>query len=199
MEVMTNKFYPIIIFILFLIMVVQCKNQCDDSLCLNTSLFHGESSPILRLEFTSNIEEDSIEIYFDNQAFIVDCPFYQEDQNLFIGVVPEIEDLKFSQLIIENSNGDFRVFSSRRFYGYKEIMTLEEKNCIFAGVDYVVFSSDSKDFVKDIIIEDIRDLQVDDNDKKIRLHYYFKPHLETNKNGFKPIIVTSKNWLRLDI
>lgn len=179
-------------------MVVQCKNQCDDSLYLKTSLFHVESSLFLRLEFTSNIEEDSIEIFFDNQAFIVDCPFYQEDQNLFIGEVPEIEDIKFSQLIIENEKGNFRVYSSRRFYGDKEIMTLEEKNCMFAGIDHVVFSSDNKEFVKEILIEDIRDLQVDDNDKRIRLYYYLKPHKETNYNGFNPII-TSKNWLRLDI
>jgi hypothetical protein len=196
---MKYKNYPYIIFILFLFMVVKCQSQCKDSLCLYTSFFYVDNSLFLRLEFTSKIENDSIEFFFDNKAFIVDCPFYQEDQTSFIGVAPKIQDLKFSQLIIENEKGNFRVYSSKRFYSDNDTQTLLEVNCAFAGIDYVVFSSDNKESVRDIIIEDIRDLQVDDNDKKIRLHYYFKPHLETNNNGFNSIIITSNNWLRLDI
>ena len=197
MEIIKNKMHIYLTVALITISCSQYNSSCKEKLCLYSRILYKEDRMYVELGFNSNIKSDSIKIVFDNKAFSLECPLYQEDQKLFIGKVPRIEDLKFSQLVIENEKGNFRVYSSKRFYGIEEVRVLEEVNCALYEVDQVTFSVENKQYIKTVLIDDIRDLQIEDTDDKIKLHYYFKPTYEMEHAGYKSLVISSTNWIKM--
>lgn len=102
--------------------------------------------------------------------------------------------IKYSQLLVENENGEYRFFSyPNRAYGVTPLRFILE----VLGPNYevvVIEKDDPTQLSRDI---HIRDVLINPDDQKIRLHYLFKPDEDGLSNGFEPLILSS-NWLEVE-
>jgi hypothetical protein len=101
--------------------------------------------------------------------------------------------LKYSQIIIQNENNDFRFFYEGKLKDKHLYNVFMLKMCIS--------DIDTFDINKEITLttpEFLREnLKIRDNDKKIRLHYFYIPPKGSVVNGKERIVFTS-NWIDIN-
>lgn len=106
-----------------------------------------------------------------------------------------ITNIDFSQVLIENTAGQYRFYSAEKqfksreiiaFDGYYSYLNNHFEKINMSSNDYYYFEFPTKKI----------DLKIELEDKEIRLHYLYKPNQEQASLGFEPLILTS-NWLTL--
>lgn len=106
-----------------------------------------------------------------------------------------ISRINWSQILLENREGAYRFFSSKKFYPQEGVIIFGEfYSYMFPQLDTILITKDDP-FRFDRTIW-VNDLKVELSDEEIRLHYLFVPDSAQTQGGFEPLIVTS-NWLKL--
>ncbi|MFD2744735.1 MULTISPECIES: hypothetical protein [Sphingobacterium] len=124
---------------------------------------------------------------FDGALFSAGCPYYRESTNLFKSK-PNLAQFTHSQIVIENENHEFKVYSSGLLVDGRSIFT----NCF--EVDSITL--ELKAFCEEsFVIGGMPDLfQINKNDKKIRLHLFYRDI----KHKEQEFVVSSKNWIAIE-
>lgn len=161
------------------------KKECEN-ICLETSIEVKNSN--LHVDLTLSSTTDTV-LYLDERMLVVGCPFYTENRSHFERE-PQAGDLLFDQVLLENKEGQFRVFSSSFVYDNgEEIITMA--NCAFMDEKELVLDFGNKEKVS-LGVLSINDLKVKERDKEIRVHLYLKG---SDGNG---TILTSNNWIQIE-
>lgn len=170
-----------------LLLFLSCKQieECKDTICLTTLVKEVDSKYVVKLNFHPKI--DTL-LTFDDKIFSIGCPDYMEDRSVLKKKRPSLNDLKYSQILLENTNGDFRVFSSE-FFKEGEEKSIDFPNCAFL-VEFQLPIVAHKVTSYDFFISKLDDIRVKSSDKKVKLHIYLK----NNDGG---IIINSSNWIYL--
>lgn len=159
------------------------KRDCSNDICFKTSVKKEKDQFLVNLLFSSEIDTS---LCLNEKTLIIGCPFYQESEVLY-KAKPTLDDLNFSQIIIENEEGGFRVFSSP-FVDNNGEAVITMPNCAFMGKKRLVIKQGHIERVR-LGISNLNDLKVKENDKKNRLHLYYK------ESPNKGAILTSTNWI----
>ncbi len=163
------------------------NERCVNSICLDVTLEKQEEHFLVKMVFHPNI--DTL-LYLDEQMFVIGCPLYEENINFFEGVTPTLEELKFSQIILENEDGDYRVFSSQLFDKDKPSV-IKMPNCTFMNTKKVDLKNGQSNILE-FSIDEKTDILVKEADKKVLVHLYYK---DLNGRGY---IIRSANWLSVE-
>lgn len=131
-------------------------------------------------------------VVIDRKAFSYGC-YYSHDLDFF-GRIPPIHKMKYSQVIIENEDGQRRLFSDI-YIGEGEEKELPDENCMHDWFDYFDLSNGDETFGIDIPY--LSDLKVSDNDSRVKLRYVFKPNQEQRDSGYMNFVMES-NWIKID-
>lgn len=177
----------IIIKILLLFLCISCTSveECKDNICLTTNIEKKGKEYQVNINFISKI--DTL-LQFRDEMFMVGCPNYLEKSWLFNSIKLNLNDLKYSQLLVENSKGDIRLFS-HQFIKEGEDTIAEFPNCSeMDNFSLQIYKDKVTNY--QFSISKLDDLRVKSSDKKIKLHLYLK-----NKDG--GIIISSSNWIYL--
>ena len=129
---------------------------------------------------------DSQVLVFHGAMINLGCPNYEESRSIFKSI-PKLDELSNSQILIENENHEFKIFSS----GITDNGTAVLTNCF--EVDTIKLNLEpnkEQDFIIEAAIEMIR---INKSDQKARIHLFYKD--DRIKNG--GFIVSSKNWINL--
>lgn len=159
--------------------------QCKDNICLTTSIEEQNNEQVVKLYFISKVDTT---LTLDDKIFSIGCPDYIEVTSLFIKEKPSLNDLKYSQILLENTKGEFRVFSSE-FFKEGELKPIILPNCAFLSEFQLLIGKEMITSYEFFILKR-DDLKVRSADKKVKLHLYLK-----NEDG--GIIISSSNWIYL--
>lgn len=119
--------------------------------------------------------------------FVVGCPTYQEDRTSFEETKPLLDELKFSQIILENEKGSYRVFSSQLFDEDKPSIVMMP-NCSFMEEKRINLKNGQMETLE-FNIEERKDILAETTDSKVRIHLYYK---DPNGRGG---VLSSGSWL----
>lgn len=181
----SNIFVRIMVFLLFSSCSTNTTDKCD--VCLDTRFKINNDVFLLEMVFSSKVDTSLI---IPGETLIVGCPFYQEEQVYFKKSKPNINELKYTQIILENERGNFRVYSSQ-FVNPKEETIMLMPNCAFVDEKVLNLNKGQEEtFVLHVLSS--TDLKVDKADKKVRIHIYYKD--EVDKIG---VVISSSNWIRI--
>lgn len=172
---------------LFMSCLSTSKERCSNSICFDAVLEHEEEVFLVRLFFSSKVDTS---LYLDDQMFVVGCPSYQEDRTFFGNRKPLLNELKYSQIILENENGSYRVFSSQLFDKDNPSIVIMP-NCAFMDEKKIDLKSEEKKILE-FNVEKRKDILVEKTDSKVRIHLYYK---EPNGTGS---ILSSVSWLSVN-
>ncbi len=174
--------------LLILIILPQCYPKVDGHILWKAELKANGDSYELVNKFKSHSEFDMI---FDLKAFSYEC-YYGEKIDLN-REMPVIEDFKFNQIVLENEDGQRRLYSNM-FFEEGEVKSVADVNCMFDW--YVDIKVTKKTEILKIRIPYLSDLKVTEKDDKIRMIYLFKPTKEQKSKGYSNLILKS-DWVHL--
>lgn len=180
MEMILNKY--------LLLLVLFTFNQCE-IISWEAKLETTNGSLQLVNKFKSTKEVD---IIFDRKSFSYVC-YYGEDVELDCDMENLIKKLNHNQIILENEDGQRRLYSNVHF-DEDEIKELPDENCMYDWYEYLTLN-DKTQLIK-VDIPYLSDLKVDKSDDKIKMFYIFKPSEEQKKKGYSNLILRS-NWITL--
>lgn len=181
---------------IILLSVIECNIQ-SNSENLSFEIFssvnvHGNTVK-LDMKFGNDLKDKRILI--DKDAFSIYDPKFESDSIKLEGValIKVLEDLRYSQFVLENNSFKRRLFSDVRIFDGEQIEMKSEFS--------LTQSYDTVDLVKGkgVIHFDsiqLKRLKIDESDSIVRLHYLFKPTPDQMKYGFRSVILTS-NWFSL--
>lgn len=180
MEIILNKY----LVLLMLFSLTQCKTISWEAKLETTN---GSLRLVNKLQSAKGID-----MIFDRKAFSYVC-YYGEDVELNVDMEKLIEKFNHNQIILENENGQRRLYSNV-YFDEGEVKELPDENCMYDWYEYLTLS-DKPQLIK-IDIPYLSDLKVTKSDDKIRMLYIFKPSEEQKSKGYSNLILRS-NWIKL--
>jgi hypothetical protein len=158
--------------------------ECNDNICFVTETSNAESGLLIKMRFSSKI--DTI-LRLNDEIFTIGCSHYLEPIAKF-NKKPELVDLKHSQIVLENEDGDCRVYSSQ-FVEEGKTAILILPNCSEME-EFNLSLFKRKIEVYEFVVTNKNDMKVKISDRRIKLHLYLK-------NGNSGGIIHSSNWINL--
>ncbi|MCS4226066.1 hypothetical protein [Sphingobacterium sp. BIGb0165] len=172
--------------ILVILASCQSPKKCEDPICLKTIIKKTSNNYLVRLEFKSKI--DTV-LKLDERMFAIGCPDYWEDPTVFYKT-KNPDALKHSQIIVENTDDQFRLLSSQ-FIPEGESIASVLPNCAFLEEFELMLKKDKVVVYEFAAGKDQNKLRVSTSDRKVKLHLYLK-------NYGHGIIISSNNWIDLN-
>ena len=189
MKILKYSYYILFILIISLIGCLFKKNQ--ELVTWNVSI----RKTSLEMKITSSIDTLFI---LDRNAFTTGCNFEKNNLQIFkkeefISIHNKITK---PQVVIENSLGEYRLLSE-----FIVLDTINEKGSWSMGCEgaplHITKLDNKKPLKFRLGLNDLENILIKLNDKKIRFHYLYVPYYQNEVcNGFGKFEMTS-NWFKI--